>query len=142
VSELGWHLELAVEAFDKSYIVDPLRGCWLWQGQRDKNGYGRLSFRRVESQSRRETLAYRFAYEVANGIVPIGLELDHLCRIPSCVNPFHLEAVPHRINIKRGVRFWEKCPHGDDHRYERNRTCAVCRNARRRELYREGATNV
>jgi hypothetical protein len=42
--------------------------------------------------------------------------------------------VSHAVNIKRGVRFWQKCPHGDAYRYPVNRTCRVCANARRREL--------
>jgi hypothetical protein len=29
--------------------------------------------------------------------------LDHLCRVRSCVNPAHLEPVPHRENVLRGV---------------------------------------
>jgi hypothetical protein len=31
------------------------------------------------------------------------LELDHLCRHRWCVNPVHLESVPHVVNMHRGV---------------------------------------
>jgi hypothetical protein len=36
------------------------------------------------------------------GPVPDGLELDHLCRNPGCVNPDHLEPVTHKENMLRG----------------------------------------
>lgn len=48
-------------------------------------------------------LAHIVSYEQMLGDVPLGRELDHLCRVRKCVNPFHLEAVPHRLNTLRGV---------------------------------------
>ena len=36
------------------------------------------------------------------GEVPKGLQLDHLCRVRDCVNPYHLEAVTQQENILRG----------------------------------------
>lgn len=47
-------------------------------------------------------LTHRYSYERAEGPVPAGLELDHLCRVRSCVNPEHLEPVTHRENMRRG----------------------------------------
>jgi hypothetical protein len=44
--------------------------------------------------------------------------LDHLCRVRSCVNPSHLEAVPRRTNLIRGQGFIGEqarrthCPNG------------------------------
>lgn len=35
--------------------------------------------------------------------MPLGLELDHLCRQRDCVNPQHLEAVTHSENTRRGA---------------------------------------
>jgi len=72
-------------------------GCWLWRAAHDRNGYGEFSFR-----DKRDVIAYRIAYKSLIGPVPPGLELDHLCCVPACVNPSHLEAVTHRINILRG----------------------------------------
>jgi hypothetical protein len=46
--------------------------------------------------------AHRLSYEHWVGPVSEGLELDHLCRVRSCVNPKHLEPVTRRINQVRG----------------------------------------
>lgn len=73
-------------------------GCWNWAAYRDKTGYGRFA-----AVSGRLVLAHRFAYETTVGPIPHGLELDHLCRNPSCVNPSHLEPVTRRENVVRGV---------------------------------------
>lgn len=87
-------------------------GCWLWVGATTK-GYG--VFR---DDNDRNVLAYRYSYEQLRGPIPDGLTLDHLCRVPACVNPDHLEPVTIRENILRGTgptaRNAEKthCVHG------------------------------
>lgn len=52
----------------------------------------------------RETFAHIYEWEKVNGPTPDGLELDHLCRNPSCCNPAHLEAVTHAENMRRAPR--------------------------------------
>jgi HNH endonuclease len=71
--------------------------CWEWLGFK-VGGYGK--FRWDGGQ-----LAHRFSYELANGPIPEGITLDHLCRNRGCVNPAHLEAVPIRTNTLRGTNF-------------------------------------
>ena len=72
-------------------------GCWLWTGAtRGTLGYG------TRSLHGRMVLVHRAAYEVLIGPVPKGLELDHLCRQPRCLNPAHLEPVTRRENSRRG----------------------------------------
>jgi hypothetical protein len=51
----------------------------------------------------RDWLAHRYAYLTLVGPIPDGLVLDHLCRTRACWNPAHLEAVPQRTNVLRGV---------------------------------------
>ena len=47
--------------------------------------------------------AHRTYYERKFGPIPEDLTLDHLCRVRSCVNPDHLEAVPLVVNVDRGI---------------------------------------
>jgi hypothetical protein len=69
---------------------------WLWQGSKNKGGYGLLAWRG------REYRAHRFAHIALRGAIPEGLEPDHCCRIPACVNPSCLELVTHKENVLRG----------------------------------------
>lgn len=72
-----------------------LGSCWLWLAGCDHAGYGEFW------TSDRMFGAHRWAYEQEYGPVPEGLELDHLCRIPRCVRPSHLEPVTHAENMAR-----------------------------------------
>lgn len=72
--------------------------CWLWTAGRHAAGYG--VFNVANGQPRR---AHRVAYELVIGEIPPGLQLDHLCRVRACVNPWHLEPVTNRVNTVRGV---------------------------------------
>lgn len=80
-----------------------MSACWLWAGLRDEKGYG---FRNGPSRGRklgcRKLYAHRLVYEALVGTIPAGLVLDHLCRVPGCVNPAHLEPVTTAENILRG----------------------------------------
>ncbi|MCU1617180.1 MAG: hypothetical protein JWO98_4720 [Frankiales bacterium] len=76
--------------------VHKTESCWLWVASLNSKGYGQFY------DGRRVVQAYKFAYEMARGPVPDGLDLDHLCRNPVCVNPAHLEPVTSRANTLRG----------------------------------------
>lgn len=73
-----------------AYAPD-LGSCWLWTGSLDRHGYGRLG----------RDLAHQLAFRFTVGPIPVGLTLDHLCRVHPCVNPRHLEAVTLRENRRR-----------------------------------------
>jgi hypothetical protein len=82
---------------------EPNTGCWLWTGSLTYNGYGTFS---VWMERRRSVnwRAHRLAWFMAHGSVPSPpLELDHLCRVRSCVNPKHLEPVTRSVNTRRGL---------------------------------------
>lgn len=60
--------------------------CWVWRGRVDKKGYA----------------GHRKVYQRLREPIPRDVDLDHLCRNPSCVNPDHLEPVPRTVNLRRG----------------------------------------
>lgn len=71
-------------------------GCWLWAGGKHRKGYGKFWW------NNHTGFAHQFAYLHWRGVIPEGMEPDHLCRTPACVNPYHLEAVTRRENLIRG----------------------------------------
>lgn len=71
--------------------------CWEWTGVINHAGYGTLLVKGRRKQ------AHRYTYERLVGPIPDGLVIDHLCRNTRCVNPEHLEPVPHPENVRRGV---------------------------------------
>lgn len=77
---------------------DDPSGCWIWHGNRDPLGYGRIG---SGGKYGRALLVHRVAYELERGSIPDGLHLDHTCRNPSCVNPAHLDAVTAGENVRR-----------------------------------------
>lgn len=74
--------------------------CWLWQASLNK-GYGQIN----SGPELGNTMlpAHRVAWELFVGEITEGLELDHLCRVPRCVNPKHLEPVTPQVNQLRGI---------------------------------------
>jgi hypothetical protein len=75
--------------------------CWRWTGALDK-GYGKF-WARDAAGIWRNRPAHRWAYEFLITDIPEGLVLDHLCRNPPCVNPWHMDPVPQGVNVRRGV---------------------------------------
>ncbi len=79
--------------------VQKAAGCWLWTGDLNDRGYPTFALLHD-----RTVYAHRYAYELLVGPIPEGLTLDHLCRVPACVNPDHLEPVTKAENIRRAAR--------------------------------------
>ena len=109
-------------------------GCWIWTAALSR-GYGKFGINGGTKS------AHRLSYESLVGPIPEGLQLDHLCRTPACVNPDHLEAVTGRVNILRSTSpaalhaVKTHCPQG--HPYDEQNTshyrglryCDTCRKA-------------
>ena len=105
--------------------------CWLWTA-RCTNGYGVI---RVGSAPR---FAHNIMWELLVGPTPVDLEPDHLCKVPACVNPDHIEFVTHEENVRRSAmggdvqrRRRQRCREG--HPFDmlvnrgRDRACSICR---------------
>ena len=71
--------------------------CWIWTGTKNPKGYGKFD----------KTYAHRFSYEHYKRPIPKHWQIDHLCKVTSCVNPDHLEAVTLEENLRR--------QHGDNY---------------------------
>lgn len=107
--------------------------CWIWTASKHRGGYGQF-----RDQNGKNAQAHKWAYEFLIGEVPEGLELDHLCRVRECVNPWHLEPVTKSVNQRRGARKTRQthCKRGHSLEFARitpgRRSCRECDNLRGR----------
>lgn len=93
--------------------VEKTATCWIWTGS-TTYGYGAIS---IGGRAGRPHAAHRVSYEMANGPIPAGMDIDHKCHNRVCVNPGHLHAVSRKANLEnldpaqfgkpRGV-YWHK----------------------------------
>ena len=128
------------DRIESSIVRIPESGCWLWGKSLTELGYGRIA---VNGKAMK---AHRVSFQALIGEIPEGKELDHLCRVRSCVNPDHLEPVTHRENVLRGAapsyrKNRSHCPKGHE-LTEQNRytapslgnkyLCRACKNQRKR----------
>jgi hypothetical protein len=115
------------ERFEGWVSPEPNSGCWLWTSALTRDGYGQF-------MTDHSVLAHRWSYEHYVGPIPAGLQLDHLCRVRSCVNPRHLEPVTNRENCYRGLKGpTATCARGHSVwilRRDAGRRCLICRKAK------------
>lgn len=130
-----------IKRFEKKYDIDD-NGCWIWNAGHKAGGYGCFY------DGNKDISAHQFSFVYFKGPVPKGLEIDHLCEVKNCVNPNHLEAVTHAVNVQRGQsakinsarsRSKTHCPHGHEYTEQNtyltrhhktgsyNRSCKKCR---------------
>lgn len=132
----------------------PVGDCFEWTASKNKYGYGLIL--RWAGGGNRTFRAYRVAYELVHGPIPVDKQLDHLCRNRACVRVEHLEAVTAKENILRGVSPSAKharkthCIHGHELSGDNvavredngGRRCVTCRRLRMRESYRKNRVTI
>ncbi len=134
-------------------VMIPEAGCWIYMGSLS-NGYGKIwDGVRSPAGNPVPSFTHRVTHEHFIGPIPDGVEPDHLCRVTSCCNPYHLELVSHQVNLQRAVRpdvnpgaeFHKAkthCPQGHPYNeantgwWRNGRVCKTCKMLRARELRR------
>ena len=146
---MGYPARPAIDRFWRFVDASDVGGCWLWVGGRQARGrYGAFSL----DGGKHQIAAHRFAFETANGPIPVGHQIDHLCRNTLCVRPDHLEAVTAAENGRRSTRSLHEtskthCPQGHPYDEENtryapkgSRICRTCVNARAKARYARDPT--
>lgn len=106
--------------------------CWEWQASTDRAGYGRFN-------TEDDRYAHRSSHKLFVGPIPDDKEIDHRCRRRHCVNPLHLEAVPHKVNQERAAEAKTECVNGhpftpeNTFKMKSGRGCKACRYQRIKE---------
>jgi len=108
--------------------------CRIWHGSTSGRGsYGQI---RVDGVL---LYAHRVAWELDNGPIPEGMQVDHLCRRTLCIRSAHLEPVTPEENMRRSRGWRQKaaCKYGhpftEDNVYRDprgHRGCRTCRSTR------------
>jgi hypothetical protein len=120
--------------------------CWLWTGGK-VDGYGAFGGRPLGVS---QIGAHRVAWMIANGDIPKGAHVHHVCVVRACVNPAHLELRTPRDHAREEGGFVPAniarthCPHGHpyagDNLYvnpQGKRCCRECMRESTREWRRE-----
>ena len=118
-------------------MPEPNTGCFIWLGKLGTHGYANIAYR--EDGKRHFRKAATVAYELANGPVPEGLEVSHICPGGGnvwCVNPDHLIVETHAENLARRRPFDRRtygglCKNGHvlppPEQRASNNSCPICR---------------
>ena len=107
-------------------------GCWIWTDRTNMQGRAKCGGRSV----------CRDAYLRLVGEIPAGLELDHLCCVALCVNPYHKDPVTHAENMRRRYLPMVTCAQGhlftpeNTRVYRSRRICRSC-DVRRQLAYQD-----
>jgi hypothetical protein len=102
VNQPAYDLGSLPDRIRSKILVNPVTGCWEWQGACTHDGYGRLKIKGTHQP------VHRVVYTLLAGPVPDGLTLDHVkargCQSPACCWPPHLEPVTQAENNQRRSR--------------------------------------
>lgn len=74
--------------------------CWLWRGEKNSMGYGRLAFGSQKYGKRKRIFAHRLSLELHGVQVLESDTVMHTCDTPLCVNPEHLKVTTIAGNLE------------------------------------------
>lgn len=80
--------------------------CLVWAGAIRPNGYG------VMWDGQRVVRVHRWAYEQANGPIPEGADIDHICGNRACAEASHLRVTSRKQNMENLTRPNRNSPAG------------------------------
>lgn len=110
-----------------SYTVNN-RGCWVFDGCKDNNGYGRL---KVNGKAYR---AHQYHYLKFVGPIPPGMVIRHQCQNTSCCNPKHLLIGTVQDNVddrerdkKTFCTSGHQLDHTNSYRFNNRTICRICK---------------
>lgn len=123
--------------------------CWLWTASVTPKGYGMFS-PGPKGPKTQSVHTWTFAY-IRGETIPEGLQLDHLCRVRHCANPWHLEPVTAKTNQVRSPfdpAARTHCPQGHPYSVENtyvypnraSRSCRICSRRARSDYEARQAT--
>lgn len=87
--------------------------CFVWKRALNANGYGHFTL--TTSEGVKHVRLHRYVWELENGPIPPGMQVDHKCYNRACWNTDHLQLVTPKQNSEnrnpenryRGVH-WRK----------------------------------
>lgn len=142
-------VKTATEVILDNCIPEPNTGCWLWTGYVNNRGYGQANFKNKFYPAHRLSLKAFDDIDLPSGSAV--LQVDHMCRERSCVNPRHLRIVNPITNVlskaskciakinktkthcKFGHAFTPTNTYRRENWGESGRQCKACTDRRRRE---------
>lgn len=122
---------------------DQLEGpCHVFRGHKNADGYCPVNFNNSPVR------VHRYVWELANGLIPDGMVIDHMCRNRACCNVAHLRVVTQKVNAlenslsltavnaaKTHCKYGHEFTAENTYRYKGERQCRLCKRVRDRLAY-------